>query len=66
MKRELELTENMDEILEFDILIDNSIIEIFINNGELSFTSRLFFEYNSIIDFEIINGIISDITIYYN
>ncbi|MBP7025800.1 MAG: GH32 C-terminal domain-containing protein [Leptotrichiaceae bacterium] len=66
LKRELELTENMDEILEFDILIDNSIIEIFINNGELSFTSRLFFEYNSIIDFETINGIISDIKIYYN
>ena len=56
----------MDEILEFDILIDNSIIEIFINNGELSFTSRLFFEYNSIIDFETINSIISDIKIYYN
>ena len=66
LKRELELTENMKEILEFDILIDNSIIEIFINNGEISFTSKLFFEYNSIIDFEIINGIISDITIYYN
>lgn len=66
LKRELELAENMKEILEFDILIDNSIIEIFINNGEISFTSKLFFEYNSIIDFEIINGIISDITIYYN
>ena len=56
----------MEETLDFDILIDNSIIEIFINNGEISFTSRLFFEYNSIIDFETINGIISDIEIYYN
>jgi sucrose-6-phosphate hydrolase SacC (GH32 family) len=66
LKRELELTEKMKETLEFDILIDNSLIEIFINNGEISFTSRLFFEYNSIIDFETINGIISDIEIYYN
>ena len=66
LKRELELTGKMEETLDFDILIDNSIIEIFINNGEVSFTSRLFFEYNSIIDFETINGIISDIEIYYN
>lgn len=30
------------EKIEIKVLMDNSIVEIFINNGELAFTSRLF------------------------
>lgn len=33
---------NIGEVLEIKVLMDNSIAEIFINNGEVAFTTRLF------------------------